>query len=213
MALDTYTNLQTTIANWLARPGDTNITTNVADIITVFESEARRKLFTRFNETTATLVTVAGTATVALPADFYELRSIRLSSTPDAKLIYLTPDELDTVLPDKSDRERPRYYTIEGLNLRLAPTPDAVYTLPIGYQQGITALSNSAPTNWLLTNHPDAYLFGSRAEAGAFIGDDDQQVADWIARRDLTFASILEADRKARWGGGALQIKTDTGNP
>jgi hypothetical protein len=29
------------------------------------------------------------------------------------------------------------------------------------YSQKVPALSDSATTNWLLTSHPDAYLFGT----------------------------------------------------
>lgn len=212
MALDTYAHLQTAIANFMIRPGDTNITDNAPDLITLFEAEATRRLKSRFAETQTTLVTVSGTATVALPSDFGELRSIKISSTdPQAQLVYMTPQEIDETWI-ASQRAQPVNYTIQGTNLRLAPVPNAVYTLTILYQSGVPVLSATNTTNWLLTNHPDAYLFGSLAEAAAFIGE-DERVPMWLQRRDQAFDSILSADRKARWGGGALQIKTDVGNP
>jgi hypothetical protein len=212
MALDTYANLQTSVANWLARPGDSNITANVGDMITLFEAEARRRLKTRFNETRTTLSTVAGTATVALPSDFGEMREITVAvGNADKVLVYAPPEQMDAAYPSEVTDES-ILYTIEGTNLRLKPIPGQVYSLSVLYMQGIVALSNGAPTNWLLTNHPDAYLFGALAEAEAFIGE-DERIALWIQRRDASFASILTADIKARWSGGALQMRTDTGNP
>lgn len=212
MALDTYANLQLTIATWLARPGDTNITANVADMITLFEAEARRRMKTRFSEATTTLTTVPNVATVALPSDFQSLREISVSvGQTDAVLVYAPPDQLDAAVPSQTTDE-PILFTITGLNLRFKSVPDQAYTITLDYMQGITGLSNSAPTNWLLTNHPDAYLFGSLAEAEAFIGD-DERVVGWLTRREQSFNSILTSDAKSRWSGGVLQMRTDTGNP
>lgn len=212
MALDTYANLQTAILSWLARPGDTLISGGVPDMITLFEAEARRRLKTRWNEATATLNLSANVETVALPADFYELREARITGVdPMAELVYMTGPELDVAYPSTT-ADQPVNFTIEGLNARFRPVPDTAYTVTIDYMQGLTGLSNSVTTNWLLTNHPDAYLFGSLAEAVAYIGD-DERIALWLQRREAAFESILLADRKARWGGGPLIIKTDTGNP
>lgn len=212
MALDTYANLQTTIAAWLARPGDSNITNNVADMITLFEAEARRRLKTRWNETSTTLTTTGGTSTVALPSDFYELREITVAvGDADKVLVYTPPEQMDAEYPSEVQDESIRF-TIVGTDLRFKPVPDQAYTLTIDYMQGLTGLSNSVTTNWLLTNHPDAYLFGALAEAEAFIGH-DERVTGWIARRDASLNSIMLSDAKARWSGGSMQMRTDTGNP
>lgn len=212
MAFSSYSALQTAVLNWLARPGDTFVSGSVPDMITLFEAEATRRLKSRFAEEVASLVTVAGTATVALPSDFGALRYARITSTnPDVPLVYMTPEELDSTWGG-DDRGQPVNFTIQETSLRLGPVPDAAYTISALYQQGVPALSDSNVSNWLLTNHPDAYLFGTLAEAEAFIGHDERFVG-WLARRDAAFDSILLADQKARWGGGALQIKTDVGNP
>ncbi len=57
MALDTYTNLQTAITNWLG--GRTDLTTYYPDWITLFEAAAARKLRVRPMETVATLSVLA----------------------------------------------------------------------------------------------------------------------------------------------------------
>lgn len=212
MALNTYAALQTAVLTWLARPGDTFVSPSIPDMITLFEAEATRRLKSRFAEEIASLTTTIGVATVALPSDFGELRYAKITSTnPDRPLVYMTPEQLDTIW-SADERGEPVNFTIQETSLRFGPVPDAAYTVSVLYQQGVPALSASNTSNWLLTNHPDAYLFGTLVEAVAFIGD-DERVVGWLARRDASFVSILSADRKARWGGGALQIKTDTGNP
>src|SRR3979411_2651605 len=121
MSLSTYATLQTSIADWLLRPGDSTITTIAPDLITLFEAEARDRLKNRFAEVETTLSTVAGTATVALPSHFWEARSLKITSVSPVKhLVYMTPDELDTEWPFATNTRRPVNFTIQGTNLRLA---------------------------------------------------------------------------------------------
>ena len=143
MALDSYSALQTSIASWLMRPGDSNITAIAPDLITLFEEEARDRLKSRFAEATATATTIAGTATVTLPADFMEAREVYLTDAAGdrATLDYMTPEQLDAEWPIPNDCA-PFNFTIEGTQLRLGPVPDAAYTVKMLYQQGIVALSN-----------------------------------------------------------------------
>ncbi len=215
MPLDgTYAGLQTSIMDWLARPGDTLISGAVPDMIVLFESEARDRLRTRFNENaTATLTTVAGTATVAVPAMFEGARELLLegsSQTPQAVLVYKTPENMDNDNPDIQQTGQPIFYTIEGLNFRFSPTPDAIYTIRLTYMQGLPALSSG--TNWLLTNYPDAYLFGSLAYAEMYIGH-DERTQEWIGLANNSLNRIIMSDQKARYSGGALTMRTDVDNP
>ena len=60
MAITTYAELQTAIANWLARD---DLTTYLPDFITLFEAAANRRLRVRQMETTATLTPSSGSAT------------------------------------------------------------------------------------------------------------------------------------------------------
>lgn len=216
MALDTYTNLQTTVLTWLARPGDTLISGSIPDMILLFETEARDRLFHRLGETSATLTTVAGTATVALPTLWQETRELLLHGSPDTVLVYQTPEQMDEmVLNDdtSSTEDQPVFFTVEGPNFRFAPVPDAVYTISCRYLAGIQGLA-AAPggINWLLTTYPDAYLFGTLAEAEAFIGEDERAIG-WVQRRDTVLERIIIADIRQKWSGSVLAIKSDTGNP
>jgi hypothetical protein len=218
MALDNYSDLQTAVLTWLGRAGDASISSSVPDMITLFEAEARRRMRTMFNETESTITTVAGTAEYPLPSYFGGFRSTPTvtSNDPVIELLYVTPEEANAtwVGSEANDSEGPLVaYTIIGQNIKFFPTPQEADTVSFSYVQGITGLV-SAPggVNWLLTNHPDAYLFGTLAEAEPFVGDDDRFPL-WLQRREQVFESILLADRKARWSGAPLQIKTDTGNP
>lgn len=202
MALDSYAALQTLILRYLRRPGDTLISGDIPDMITLFEREADRRLRTKWNETTMDLEIDPGQSIVHLPNDFRSLRSIRFTGgSPILNLYYMTPEQLNGACGN--------YFTIEGLDLRIAENVSYGPVITIGYMKGLTPLSNTVASNWLLENHPDAYLFGSLAESEAFVGN-DERVSGWLARRENSFTSIIDADRHARWGGGALQMRPDT---
>ena len=212
MALDTNSALQATVLRWLARPADTAISSDVPDMITLFEEEARDRLRTRFNEIDTTITTTSGLATVALPTMFEGARELVLQGSPNQVLTYVTPEQMDETWPDSASHDQPLVFTIIGLNFRFAPIPDSAYTIRLVYMQGIPALSGAGGTNWLLANYPSLYLWGTLAMAEAFIGH-DERIALWVAAKEAAFDRLLLADRKVRWSGQTLQIKTDVGNP
>jgi hypothetical protein len=198
MPFNTYAELQTAVLNWLARPGDPLLVPSVPDMITLFEREARRRLKVGDAEQRA-FMTVSGTAAVALPADCRELRLVTSGGQP---LLYVTPPEL----PGGSGP--PEKFTLHGRELRLGPGPSGNVTVEILYQTGVPPLSDANPTNWLLSEHPDAYLYGTLIAAEAFIGH-DERIQLWTQAAAQVFESIEQADRKARWSGSPLQIRPD----
>jgi hypothetical protein len=196
MALSTYAELQTSVLNWLARPGDPLVAPSVPEMIVLAESELRRRLKVGEAEQRGSLT--ATTAAVALPTG---CRQIRLVTSDGALVTYVPPDQL----PGGSGP--PYHYTLHGSELRLGPAPSGSVTLEILYQSGVPPLSDAAPTNWLLADHPDAYLYSTLVAAEAFIGH-DERIPLWTQAAASVLASIEQADRKARWPGG-LTIKVD----
>jgi hypothetical protein len=195
--LDSYAALKASILSWLARPGDPLVEPTVPDMIQLFEREASRRLKVAGAEKRASL-TALGTA-VLLPDDFGELR---LATSGGVNLTYVTPMQLS------GNGGLPGHYTIVGNELRLGPYPTGECTIEIVYQSGVPPLGDSNPSNWLLAQHPDCYLFGSLVEAEGFIGH-DERIQLWLVRRDAVFQSIESADRKARWNGSPLLIRAD----
>lgn len=87
--------------------------------------------------TSPDLVTVAGTETVALPADFLKLRShpLLISGTDKLKILPFDLDEESFIDQDhlfgwSAVRFR---YMLQGANLRLLPAPDAIETIRLWY--------------------------------------------------------------------------------
>lgn len=169
MAIATYSDLQSSVASWLNR---SDLTALIPDFITLAENKLNGDLENvRSMETKTTLTTTNGVATVALPTDLLEMKRLTLVGSYSIPMKYLSPDEL---VADYSDNQtgKPVVFTVSGSNLELAPVPDGAYSLELTYFQKIPALSNSNPTNWLLTAWPSAYLYGALCAAQPYLMND-----------------------------------------
>lgn len=188
MSFSTYSDLQNQIANWLARD---DLTTYIPDFIRLFECAAMRRLKVRLQETTTTLTPSSGVATI--PSDYLGHRRVTWTGSPVHELDYVAPPVYAGYI--ESGSGIPTVYAVEGSSLRVAPTDDTALTMT--YVQRTTAVESSL--NWLYTNHFDAYLFGSLAEANAFNKDVDP-AGLWKARRDEVLGEITSLDFNERQG-------------
>ena len=179
MALATYADLQTQVANWLHR---SDLTTYIPDFITLFEAAAARRMKVRAQQTTVSLTTSGGS--VALPSDYLGWQRLTWIGSPVTDLTYAHPSVLKTYYPT-SPAGIPQMFTIESGNIKIMPTDDT--GLELVYFKKTAALSTAL--NWLYTNHPDAYLFGTLCEAQGFNVAPDK-LAMWKARRDEVFDEI-----------------------
>jgi hypothetical protein len=202
MSLTNYADLQTAVANWLGGRADLNAV--IPDFITLFEKAANRRLRVQSMLTSADLTTVSGAAT--LPTDFLIWRDVKWLGNPVRDLQYAIPEWITIVYPT-SPAGPPSYFTITSNNrLQTMPFDDTALTR-LHYYQRVPPLANVG-TNWLMTNNPDAYLFGALAESGGFTLDDNA-LAKWVARRDQLFEEIELLDKRGH-GVGAMQIDGPT---
>ena len=190
MAISTYSELQEAVASWLNR---SDLTTTIPDFITLAESRLNRTLRLRVMETTTTLSLTASSRTVALPSAFIEPLALwRDADTKRVELRFLLPD----VMTVYDTEGVPEFWTVDGANLAVERPADAGYTLPFRYLAGF-ALSDSATTNWLLTNHPDAYLFATLVESAPYLRDQTNR-AIWEARLQAALKEINEKEGRSR---------------
>lgn len=155
MAIGTYSELQTAVANWL---DDTSLTSRVQEAIALYEAAVNRRLRVRQQITSTSLTPSSGAA--SLPNDYLIWKRVTWEGSPKRELEYADPSYFIQAYPD-SPSATPRFFTIEGSTLRVVPLSDT--SLTFVYAQKVPTLSDSATTNWLLTAHPDNYLFGSLA--------------------------------------------------
>ncbi len=205
MSLSTYSALQTSVANWLGRVSDADIVSVAPDLIALFEATANRKLRVRQQETSTTLTTTSGSAT--LPTDYLAWRSVTWEGNTSVQLLYQDPVTLRTHFTS-SDQDTPKWFTIEGSTFTAKPVDDTT-AITFRYYQKIPVLSDSNTSNWLLAAHPDIYLFGALVEGNAFCKDAQAAVL-WLQRRDEIFAEIIALSNNSKAGG---QVRPDGPTP
>jgi hypothetical protein len=71
----------------------------------------------------------------------------------------------------------------------------------------LTALSDSNAVNNLLSRSPDAYLYGSLAEAYAYLMD-ETRASQYMSRFTMALEEIKVDEQRAHYGTGSLQINS-----
>ena len=198
MALSNYTDLQAICAEFLNRSDLTDI---IKDWIKMAEAEFNRVLRTR--EMAVRTRSPLSTQYVKLPPDFIGMRNIELITDPITPLEYRNPHTLD-IHRSNDATGKPLYYSVIQDNLEFAPVPDSEYTLEIVYYQKVPALSVHT-TNWLLDNHPDAYIYGTLLQSPVYLGH-DERITLWLGRYNQIIEQITTSDQKASFSGSTPSI-------
>ena len=205
MALTTYTELKTSIGDWLNRA---DLTAVIPDFISLAEAQVERTLRTRQMIVRANASFDAQYG--AVPADFLETKSLKLTSTnPQTPLQFLSIDALDNKASEYTGSGKPRFFGVVGGQFRIVPTPDANYTTELTYYAKLTKLSSSVATNWLLTANPDIYLYGALLQAAPYL-QDDARIQTWATLYERALNDSQTADDRGASSGGALLTRAKT---
>ena len=106
---------------------------------------------------------------------------------------------------------RPVAYTILGDLFRFAPIPSSAYTATLNFYKTFDALSTTNTTNFILTNHPSIYLYGSLYHAANFLGGvEPQRLQQWQSIYTTALERLERNDREDQFSGSPLQIRSDT---
>ena len=202
MAYTTYSELQTSIANYLGR---SDLTSTIPDFIRFAETRLSRDLRTRVMLKSATTSMTAGDATVALPTDFLEIRNLFTQGNPRMPVTYLSPSAF-TRDARADESGLPVFYTVLASDFQFAPIPDTAYVLEILYYAKPTVLSGTTASNVFLANYPDALLYASLLEAEPYLINDARSQT-WATLYDRAIKNISDADQGGEYSGIPLQMK------
>ncbi len=201
MALANYADLQASVASWAHR---TDLTAVIPDFVAMAEARISRDLRLRKQITSGTLTCVAGTQSVTLPTDWLEFENLSVEASPTRQLVYVPIEHLDAKYPT-SYTGIPAVFTIEGDAILLGPTPESNYVLDnIYYARFPSIITNS--TNWLMTNHPNIYLFATLIEAFLYT-QNSEQAAVFTQRYMQGVDQLQQQDDRATHSGSALRVK------
>lgn len=201
MSISTYTDLKTAIADWVA-DGAGHLTAQIPTFITMAEAQINRELRVAAMESRATYNTIGGDAFVQIPAGFLEVRDLVVQGDIDRKLQFVPSPAMSgsvaASLPGK-----PRQYALIGTQIRLSPPPDGEYGLEIIFYKRFPALTDAAPTNWLLENAPDALLYGALVELATY-DDNERQLPTWQTLYRRAINGLQYQDSRQRWNGSPI---------
>jgi len=208
--ITTYATLQSAVTEWLARDQDTTLIARIPTFIQLAEAKFNRELFVRQMESRATALvdtTSDEPEFISLPSDFQSMRRVRLSSvTGKPCLSFKSGTQMDEYRYTTSDvTGQPRYFTIFGTEMELAPTPDDDYTLEMIYRQNIPPLATNDP-NWLLSLAPDLYLYGALLESAPYIKEDGR-IQTWSVGMASALAGLNNLGLTSTFNAGPMQMR------
>ena len=202
MAITTYAELKSSIANWLNRD---DLTSVIPDFISLTEAGINRDLrhYKMINRVDATL----DSRYVQMPADWLETVRFGITSGTTYRLELISRDDMLEYRQNTSDIAGiPKFYANIGDTIEVFPTPAAEYQMQLQYYAKTPALSDSNTTNWLLTDAPDIYLYGALVQAAPYLND-DARTQTWAALYSAAMQSMQKASDDTRFAGSGLRMR------
>lgn len=203
MAITNYSTLQTSIGDWLNR---SDLTSVIPDFITMAEAQFNRVLRHRkmVERATATLDSEYS----AMPGDWLESIRYQLNTNPITVMEFVSPDQAAVLKGAYSTSGKPIFYSQIGQQFQVIPAPDSgsAYTGELTYYAKIPALSAGNTTNWLLTDSPDIYLYGSLLQAAPYL-QDDNRIAVWGAIHAKLLEDLKVSNERSRMATSSLRMR------
>tara|TARA_R110000803_G_C11864909_1_gene307658 strand:+ start:4 stop:627 length:624 start_codon:yes stop_codon:yes gene_type:complete len=203
MAITTYAELKTAIGDFLNRE---DLTTAIPNFISLAEADFNRKVrhWRMEGRSEATIDTQYS----GIPADWLETVRFNISTSEGTqRLALISQAEMADRRGASHDTvNTPEFYSMSGGEFEVIPAPDGNYTADLLYYKSIDALSDSNTSNWLLTYHPDAYLYTALIHSAPYL-DEDQRATTWAALSASAIDNINTSSDRARFSGTGLQMK------
>lgn len=195
MALGTATELKAAIGTWMQAD---DLGDRANDFISLAEARFNRDLRTRAMETDLASTALVDGA-VSLPTGFLAFKEVR--NVGDANYT-LQPKPLEWICAqDTAATGGPRFFAVTGSQIVCWPAAGSIRGT---YFTAIPSLTSEA-SNWLLTAHPDLYLFAC-LEEGAILTD-DQRGQLWGSRAAALIRQIQARDDWDAFDGGVLAVR------
>lgn len=201
MALANYADLIAAAPNWLGRA---DLTARIPEGIALAEAKMNRKLRTKDMVTKNAAFSITGEY-VAVPAGFGGVKMWHLNDTPRSVVTPMSEDLMTANYGDGTTGA-PVHFCVQGSNFRIQPTPSTATSSTLVYYLQVPALTVSATTNWLMTSHPDAYLYGVNAEMCA-LAKDWQAAQTWEQRMYAILDEIVSISRRDVSASGSMAAR------
>ena len=201
MAISTYTELKASIASWLNRD---DLTANVPDFIALAESSINNEIRHWRMETRAE--TTVDSQFTGIPSDWLATQRFHLVNSGTTSLNFMALSPMQEARAARNDAAgTPTNYSLNSSQFELMPTPDGEYSAILMYYAKIPALTDDNQSNWLLTHHPDIYLYGALLHSAPYLKE-DERAQTWAALYTAAVARVNRASSKSNASGSGLRL-------
>lgn len=203
MAISNYSNLQTTIADFLNRD---DLTAAIPTFIQLGEAQMNRDIRHWQMEARSNGQQSQGDQYMQLPADWLETIRLHLTSQGTNALELASLAAIADKRAAVDDQAgRPRFYAHVRGEFELFPTPDEDTDFELLYYQKIPALSVSNTTNWLLEYSPDIYLYASLAHSAPYLAE-DARIAVWAQMYAAAVSQLNAQSERVKNSGSGIRL-------
>jgi len=193
MAISTYAELQTSISDWLVRD---DLAAVVPTFISLAEAAMARDL--RHWKQEKRVTTNVDEQYENLPSDFIE--PINITLTDGGQLYSISAAEMQARKEKTQVASKPMYIRITADQIEFYPKPDTAYGATLQYYARLEPLSDAAPSNWVLLEYPDVYLYGALVHAAPYL-DEDQRTGTWAALYQASVDALNRDNLMSRVSG------------
>ena len=202
MAISTYAELQDAVTVWLNKP---DVDQTVTTLISLAEADINRKL--RHWKMQKRSVAEINSQYSAVPSDW--LQTVRFYTTDGGTQpmdLISQADMIDRKALAANVSGRPQFYAVTGGQFEFYPVPADTYNAELVFFAEVPALSDANTSNWLLTDAPDVYLYGTLVHSAPFLGE-DARLATWTALYKAALDGLNATSETARYSGSGLRMK------
>ena len=204
MAITNYSNLQTTISDFLNRD---DLTSVLPTFIQLAEAQLNRDLRHWKMEVRASGQQTGGDAYMQIPADWLETIRFHITDGGTKPLDLISRKALeDKRAGNENMSGTPRYYTHADSQFELYPTPNEDTNTELLYFAKIPSLSDGNTTNWLLEDAPDVYLYGALLHSAPYLAE-DERVGVWAQMYSASVSQLNNKSEMSRMSGSGLTVK------
>jgi hypothetical protein len=197
MAIANYSDLKSTVADFLNR---SDITAVIPTFITLAEAQISGRLLKEgpVREMMGRSDSTINSEFIGVPDDFLAANAMYLAPNY-LPIDFVSPEEIvqrKTLYPNESGD--PQCFSVVGTEFQFWPwASGGTFDAELTYWKAIPALSDSNPTNWLLTKRPDVYLYTTLIQSAPYLKD-DARLTVWGTLATTGLDDLMAGDKQAR---------------
>lgn len=195
MAITTAAELKTALSNWLHRD---NLGARLDEFIALAEARFNRQLRVRGMEASLASTALIDGA-ISLPTAFLAFKELRYDGDPSYTL---EPRPLEWLRDQAASADRPGYFAVTNTQVICWPTSGSIKGT---YYRSLPSLVSNTD-NWLLTSHPDLYLFACLEEAAIYTRDEKLGMMA-MTRAQALLDQLQGSDNANALNGGPLTVR------